>query len=413
MSQRNQINNQEKKNLKSNLMQPWLPFDQTRRVLQRLPTLVEQGENERAKRLLLGLHERLWHSPASDFTNLLRRAGMSGEVISLAKEAVKCCAICRKYIRLPNRPQLRARGAHVFNETVQMDLFYWESTWFMLLIDEATRFKKCGTIDGQESEHLMKAILELWIYHFGPPERLVLDQQVALMSHDSGAEFERLGINRCPRGTTSGHGSEQHTGTGIVERHVQLTKLTMFKLRAELQRQGLQPTEPELGQEAAMAQNLTLSYGGVTPSMAVYGTMPREFYNPDSEHVMNTEGALETDLTVFERALRIRQTSLAQAQQAVIEDRVARASRTRPHTNWMLANLWPELQKLNFTGRSRMTKDGEDRRFYYALMLTKELPSYSIKESPTWSLCDTSELSVASTTWRFKPLRWTMHFGSS
>jgi len=41
-----------------------------------------------------------------------------------------------------------------------MDLFYWESTWFMLLIDEATRFKKCGTIDGQEPEHLMKAILQ-------------------------------------------------------------------------------------------------------------------------------------------------------------------------------------------------------------------------------------------------------------
>eukprot|EP00435_Cladocopium_sp_Y103_P051431 s1017_g16.t1 len=94
----------------------------------------------------------------------------------------------------------------------------------------------------------------------------------------------------------------------------------MFKLHAELQRQGLQPTEAELGQEAAMAQNLTLSYGGVTPAMAVYGTMPREFYNPDSEHIMNTDGALETDLTVFERALRIRQTSLAQAQQAVKND---------------------------------------------------------------------------------------------
>ena len=39
---------------------------------------------------------------------------------------------------------------------------------------------------------------------------------LALMSHDSVAEFERLGINRCPRGTTSGPGSEQHTGTGIV-----------------------------------------------------------------------------------------------------------------------------------------------------------------------------------------------------
>eukprot|EP00435_Cladocopium_sp_Y103_P056006 s391_g18.t1 len=310
---------------------PIRPNYNLRRVLQRLPVLVEKGDNEKAKRLLLGLHERLWHSPASDFTSLLRRSGMSGEVINLAREAVGCCAICRKYVRLPNRPQMRARGANVFNQTVQMDLYYWESTWFMLLVDEATRFKKCGTIEGQEAEQLLQAFLELWVYHFGPPERLVLDQQVSLMSHDAGSEFERLGINRCPRGTTAGAGAEQHTGTGIAERHVQLVKLTMFKIRAELQRQGLHPTESELAQEAAMSHNLTLSYGGVTPAMAVYGTLPREFHNPESEHVLNTTGALDTDLTVFERAMRIRQTALAQAQQAVIEDRVARAARTRPH----------------------------------------------------------------------------------
>lgn len=156
----------------------------------------------------------------------------------------------------------------------------------MLLIDEATRFKKGGVIEGQESDQLLKALLELCIYHFEPPERLVLDQQVALMPHESGADFERLNINRCPGGTTAGPCAEQHTGTGIVERHVQLVKLTMYKLRAELQRHSLQPTEAELGQEAAMAQNLTLSYGGVKPSMAVYGTMPREFYSPDSEHIL-------------------------------------------------------------------------------------------------------------------------------
>ena len=39
----------------------------------------------------------------------------------------------------------------------------------------------------------------------------------------------------------------------------------------------------------------------------------------------------QTDLSTFERAMRIRQTSLAQVQQAIIEDRIARASRTRPH----------------------------------------------------------------------------------
>lgn len=46
---------------------------------------------------------------------------------------------------------------------------------------------------------------------------------------------------------------------------------------------------------------------------------------------MSYEGSVQTDVTVFERAMRIRQSALAQAQQAVVEDRVARASRTRPH----------------------------------------------------------------------------------
>ena len=80
-----------------------------------------------------------------------------------------------------------------------------------------------------------------------------------------------------------------------------------------------------------MAHNLTLNYGGATPSMAVFGMLPRGFYELDSDGVMTTAGSVQTDVTPFERAIRIRQTALAQTQQAIAEDRIARASRTRPH----------------------------------------------------------------------------------
>ena len=312
-------------------IKPLKPNYNLRRVLVRIPKLMEDENHTKVKQLLLGLHERLWHSPISDFTNLLQKAGMSPEVIKLATEAVQCCAICRKYVRLPNRPQVRARGASSFNESVLMDLFMWENTWFMLLCDEATRFKMCTTIEGQESDDLLTAFKKAWIFLFGPPRRLVLDQQVSLMSHETAAEFERLSIERAPRGTTQGHGAEQHTGAGLVERHVGLMKLTMYKLRAELQRQGLAPENEEIAQESCMAHNITLSYGGVTPSMAVFGTLPNGFYDPESRGIMSVVGAQETDVTVFEKAMRIRQTALAQAHQAVIEDRVARAARTRTH----------------------------------------------------------------------------------
>ena len=80
-----------------------------------------------------------------------------------------------------------------------------------------------------------------------------------------------------------------------------------------------------------MAQNMTMSYHGVTPCMAVFGAPPRDFYEYDNSGILAVTGALQTDLSTFERAMGIRQTSLAQVQQAIIEDRIARAARTRPH----------------------------------------------------------------------------------
>lgn len=310
---------------------PLRPNYNLKKVLEKLPKIVEDGDIVKAKTLLCGLHERLWHAPISDFQNLLRRAGLPSEVLRVAAEAVRECPVCRKHVRLPNRPQTRTGGATSFGDALQLDLFQWQGQWYLLLIDEATRFKMCDAAKGLEAEPLMEVLFNSWIYLFGPPSRIIMDQQVALMSHETGAEFERLGITRSPRGTTAGKGSDQHTGTGLAERHVGLMKLTMWKVKAELNRQGIVVEDSEVAKESAMAQNLTINYHGATPAMSVFGTLPRGFYNPDSEGTMSVSGSLQTDLTVFERAMRIRQTALSQVQHAIAEDRVARASRTRPH----------------------------------------------------------------------------------
>lgn len=108
-------------------------------------------------------------------------------------------------------------------------------------------------------------------------------------------------------------------------------KLTMLKLKAELDRQGMMCETAEIAMESAMAHNSTLNYGGVTPAMAVFGVLPRGFYDDESPGLMASAGALQTDLTTFEKAVRIRQMSLAAVQQAIVEDRTARAHRTRSH----------------------------------------------------------------------------------
>ncbi|CAE7596870.1 CPK34, partial [Symbiodinium pilosum] len=262
-----------------------------------------------AKRLLLGLHERFYHCPIGDFKNMLLRAGLSSDILPLAEEAVMSCSICRKYVRMPNRPQVKI-GSHAgtFNQRVQLDLFQYQEVWILLLVDEATRFKVATDVESREHGHLLPKMLDVWFVVLGPPHQLVLDQESSLM----------LGRQATYR-------------NGLVERHIGLVEITMLKLAAELDRQGLRLTPGELAKEAAVSHNQSLNYNGATPSMAVFGILPRPFYQDDYNNITAVAGALQTDITPFEKALRIRQLSLSMVQRAVAEDRIARAGRTRPH----------------------------------------------------------------------------------
>ena len=85
----------------------------------------------------------------------------------------------------------------------------------------------------------------------------------------------------------------KHTGTGGIERHIALTKLTLLKLRDELEGQGIFMDHEDLANEAAMAQNLTLEYGGVTPCMAALGIHPRGFYEFEDTTLTVVMGAAE------------------------------------------------------------------------------------------------------------------------
>jgi len=231
------------------------PLYDSKKVFQRLPQLATTNPQ-----MALGLREKYWHAPSGDLKNLLARTGMPLEVLNLVGDAVMKCEICRRYVRLPNRPQLKVHNAGTFNQCVQADLFKIWGDWVLVLIDEATGYKVAVTTQARESQELLQKLLEHWMRYFGPPASLVMDQEGSLMSHETAAEFERLNIERKPRGTTAGAAAAQHTGTGLVERHIGLLRLTMMKLRAELNRQGISYETSEIAMEAAMAQNSTLNY---------------------------------------------------------------------------------------------------------------------------------------------------------
>ena len=324
------------------------PLFDFKKVYKRLQSGIIESDPHTAKRLLLGLHERFYHCPITDFKNMLLRAGLPSDILPLAEEAVMSCSICRKYVRMPNRPQVKiGSNAGTFNYRVQMDLFQYKETWVLLVICEATRLKAATAVNDKSHTELLGKLCDSWIYVYGAPHQLVLDQEPSLMGHEAAHEMERFNIERVPKGTTAGPSSGQHTGTGLVERHVGLMELTTAKLEAEMDRQGIQLKAPELAKESAIAHNQTLNYGGATPCMAVYGVLPRPFYQEDQTNIVGISGALQTDITPFERALRIRQMALSMVHQTVAEDRLARANRTRPH-QLNVGELVPGTTKVDF-----------------------------------------------------------------
>ena len=81
--------------------------------------------------------------------------------------------------------------------------------------------------------------------------------------------------------------------------------------------------------------------------MAVFGVIPRPFYQDDSTGVTSVTGALQTDVTPFEKALRIRQMSISTVQRAVAEDRIARANRTRTQQT-AVGEMVPGVTRIDF-----------------------------------------------------------------
>lgn len=59
----------------------------------------------------------------------------------------------------------------------------------------------------------------------------------------------------------------------------------MSKTQAEAARWGINVDGEELAAEATMALNTTTNVGGYTPSMMVFGVLPRGFLDPEDEPV--------------------------------------------------------------------------------------------------------------------------------
>ena len=115
----------------------------------------------------------------------------------------------------------------------------------------------------------------------------------------------------------------------MAERRIQIVQLPALKLWRASQKEALLVTQSHCVSEAAMASNLMLTYGGVTPCQALFGYQPRELYDFEEAGLAAVDGSLQSAPDFIEESLRLRLMAKDCILQSVVEDRIARAANTR------------------------------------------------------------------------------------
>ena len=319
--------------------------------LRDLPRQLVSANKAERSRLLRGFHERFWHAGPQDTLRLLQAAMLPRDICLEGVQISRDCEHCRKFALKIPKSQLKSHLATVFNEIVQHDLFFLWDKPFMLLIDEAIRWKTGDELVNKQSPALLKAILYLWIRMFGPMQHLLTDQEGGLLSESASRFFEKFNITRLLVGQ-GGSGTK-----GLVERHIGITKHSMLCLKDAAKKENLDHTDSDICIESCMSQNLLLEYGGGTPQAALTGHYQRGWYTPDSETISSITGSLESRPDFVESSFRLRLMAKQAILQSIIQDRLARAAHMKQHKH-PAELLQPGMQVDIWRQPNRKDEDG-------------------------------------------------------
>ena len=289
-------------------------------------------------RTIRKLHVRLWHASSARLEDLLTMAGAPQAAIDKIKQIVDTCPVCRPWTHVGNRPVATLKLVTCFNDELQMDLLFWraacptrrrttpdgEMRTVLHIICVCVRFSQGALLADRNLETILAAIVHVWFRVFGPPKRIVSDQEGALNSDAGRAWATRWNVELVLR--------PRKAHARMVERHNELLRSQLHRVEGQLAREGLALPPVATLDECFLAKNVMLSVHGVSPYQAVLGRTPnmlREF-EPLSETAVDDE---DSGIQGVSRNVnRLREAAIHSIVRGTAQDRVNRAmnSRTRP-----------------------------------------------------------------------------------
>ena len=107
----------------------------------------------------------------------LRRLGVPDRCYELIKIVISTCEECNAWAPVPSRPKFRAELAGWFGDVLICDLFYIFNQQFLIMVDEAIRYKIAALLPKKDAASIAKCMLYTRFRYFGPRERLEFDQE--------------------------------------------------------------------------------------------------------------------------------------------------------------------------------------------------------------------------------------------
>ena len=225
---------------------------------------IEEMDYEKRLKAFKNIHIQFGHAGEVKLHNLLKQANVKDkEIFDLMSLVDKTCETCARFKRTPLRPVVGLSLAKDFNDTVSMDLKFFEQTIFLHMIDHATRYSSVCVIPNKRQDTVIQKIFEHWIAIFGPPKMILSDNGLEF----NNAAMRELGnLLNIEIKTTA---AESPWSNGITERHnaiiANMMKKILFDRKCSVELALLW---------AVSAKNSLSNVFGYSPNQLVFGKNP-------------------------------------------------------------------------------------------------------------------------------------------
>ena len=166
------------------------------------------------KKVAMKWHKQFSHCDGDRLGKLLTSAGIDDvEMLRVVHEIQDICETCQKYGRKKPKPIVTLPRATDFNESVAMDLKFFDRKIVIHIIDHFTRYSVASVISSKHRDTIITAVLKCWIALFGAPKLFLCDMGREFNNADYREMGEKLNT------TVKSTAAESPWSNGVNERH--------------------------------------------------------------------------------------------------------------------------------------------------------------------------------------------------